>query len=176
VVLCPGAAPGGLAAEVLAGAPLRRVRLQMLETEPFGRRLTTSLADGDSLRYYPAFAGPALDALPGRHGVAEEWAAQLLLVQRPDGALTIGDTHAYDEPFPFDLDESPYRHLLSAARRLLGQDVPPVARRWAGVYSQLVGDHALYLRSEVAPGVEVVTGMGGRGMTLSPAVAEETFA
>ena len=25
---------------------------------------------------------------------------QLLMVQRADGGLTIGDTHAYDEPFP----------------------------------------------------------------------------
>ena len=39
-------------------APLRRCRLQMMQTEPLGERLTTSIADGDSLRYYPAFAVP----------------------------------------------------------------------------------------------------------------------
>ena len=39
--------------------------------------------------------------------------AQLLLVQRLDGSLTIGDTHEYAEPFPFDVDEGPYQHLLS---------------------------------------------------------------
>jgi glycine/D-amino acid oxidase-like deaminating enzyme len=30
-------------------------------------------------------------------------------------------------------------------------------------------------RSTVSPGVVLVTGPGGRGMTCSPAIAEETF-
>ena len=37
---------------------------------------------------------------------------QLLLVQRPDGGLTIGDTHAYGEPFDFALCEDPTEELL----------------------------------------------------------------
>src|SRR5262249_4633854 len=61
---------------------------------------------------------------------------QLLLVQRANGGLTIGDTHAYQEPFDFALDEAPYRHLTERAEALLGTPVPPVARRWAGVYSE----------------------------------------
>lgn len=174
VVLCPGAAHRGLGAEVLAGVPLRRVRLQMLETEPFADPVTTAVADGDSLRYYPAFA-EWRDRLAPQDPVAREWAAQLLVVQRLDGSLTVGDTHVTDEPFAFDLDEAPTRHLLAAASRLLGRPVPPVARRWAGVYSQLDQGAAPYLRAEVADGVEVVTGAGGRGMTLAPAIAEETF-
>jgi FAD dependent oxidoreductase TIGR03364 len=178
VVLCVGAAHGGAMAEVLSGAPLQRVRLQMLETEPFAQTLPTSVADGDSLRYYPAFAGPARDALPPQDPVAARWAAQLLLVQRLDGSLTIGDTHSMDEPFAFDVDEEPYTHLLAVAHRLLGIDLPKVVRRWAGVYSRLApdADAGVYLRLRVAAGVEVVTGLGGRGMTLSPAVAEETLA
>ena len=46
--------------------------------------------------------------------------AQLLLVQRLDGSLTIGDTHEYDEPFGFDVDEDAYDHLLDRAFALLG--------------------------------------------------------
>jgi glycine/D-amino acid oxidase-like deaminating enzyme len=42
------------------------------------------------------------------------------------------------------------------------------------VYSQVTDDR-LYYRSEVEPGVLLVTGPGGRGMTMSPAIAEETF-
>lgn len=174
VVLCTGAAHGGLLGEVLSDAPVRRVRLQMLETEPFGVGVTTALADTDSLRYYPAFA-PWRHHLPAQDAVARDWEAQLLLVQRRDGSLTIGDTHASHEPFPFDVDEEPYRHLLAAAERILGAPVPPVARRWAGVYSQVTEEGALYYRAPVARGVEIVTGPGGRGMTLSPAIAAETF-
>ncbi len=176
VVLCPGAAHQGVAAEVLADHPLRRVRLQMMETEPLSAHVATAVADGDSLRYYPAYAGPARDALGPQSPVAAQWEAQLLMVQRASGALTLGDTHASDEPFDFDVDEAPYRHLSSVAARLLGTELPPVVRRWAGVYSQLVGEDApVYLRAPVAAGVEVVTGAGGRGMTLAPAIAEETF-
>jgi FAD dependent oxidoreductase TIGR03364 len=189
VVLCTGANFTGVAGPQLAasgalaadGSPaaepagLRRVRLQMLQTLPFDGKLTTALADGDSLRYYPAYDVPARSALPPQAAVAAASRAQLLLVQRLDGSLTIGDTHEYDEPFGFDVDETAYDHLLARASALLGAPLPRVQRRWAGVYSEVVGTTALYHRSEIAPGVVLVTGPGGRGMTCSPAIAEETF-
>jgi glycine/D-amino acid oxidase-like deaminating enzyme len=193
VVLCTGAnftgvagphlaASGALASSSItdgkAGAEptgLRRVRLQMLQTLPFDGRLTTALADGDSLRYYPAYDVPSRADLPPQAPVAAASRSQLLLVQRLDGSLTIGDTHEYDEPFGFDVDETAYDHLLARAAALLGAKLPRVQRRWAGVYSEVVGTPALYHRSEVAPGVVLVTGPGGRGMTCSPAIAEETF-
>jgi FAD dependent oxidoreductase TIGR03364 len=178
VVLCTGAAHTGIAGPHLTGyerPPVRRVRLQMLQTEPFDRRLTTAVADGDSLRYYPAYDLPGLSRLAPQPPVAAAAAAQLLMVQRLDGSLTIGDTHSYAEPFDFDVDEAPYDHLRARAEQLLGTRLPPVRRRWAGVYSQATGPE-LYHRSQVAPGVMLVTGPGGRGMTCSPAIAEETFA
>jgi FAD dependent oxidoreductase TIGR03364 len=178
VVLCTGATHTGLVGPHLAGfavSPVRRVRLQMLQTAPFRRSLTTAVADGDSLRYYPAFDLPGRAQLPPQVPVAAAAAAQLLLVQRLDGSLTIGDTHEYDEPFAFDVDEAAYDHLRGRAEQLLGAELPPTQRRWAGVYSQ-VTTGGLYHRSQVAPGVVLVTGPGGRGMTCSPAIAEETFA
>jgi FAD dependent oxidoreductase TIGR03364 len=178
VVLCTGATLTGVAGPHLAGypaPPVRRVRLQMMQTRPFARRLTTSLADGDSLRYYPAYDVPARASLPAQEPAAARNRVQLLLVQRADGSLTIGDTHEYDEPFTFDVDEDAYDHLRARAETLLGTALPPVQRRWAGVYCEVSGGGALYHRSDVAPGVVLVTGPGGRGMTCSPAIAEETF-
>ena len=178
VVLCTGAAHTGVAGQHLAGCerqPVRRVRLQMLQTRPLPGRLTTSIADGDSLRYYPAFDLPGRDRLPPQQPAAAAAAAQLLLVERLDGSLTIGDTHAYDEPFAFDVDEDAYDHLRGRAEELLGSRLPPTQRRWAGVYSQVTTSE-LYHRSAVAPGVVLVTGPGGRGMTCAPAIAAETFA
>jgi FAD dependent oxidoreductase TIGR03364 len=177
VVLCPGAAHTGIAGPQLAGfprPPVRRVRLQMLQTEPLPGRLTTSVADGDSLRYYPAYDLPGRARLAPQAPAAAAAAAQLLLVQRLDGSLTIGDTHSYEEPFDFDVDERPYDHLRARAEQLLGASLPPTRRRWAGVYSQVTGTE-LYLRSEAAPGVVLVTGAGGRGLTCAPAIAAETF-
>jgi FAD dependent oxidoreductase TIGR03364 len=178
VVVCSGAAYTGIAGPHLATSPappLRRVRLQMMQTRPFDVRVTTAVADGDSMRYYPAFDLPGRALLGPQAPAAARTRAQLLLVQRLDGSLTIGDTHEYDEPFGFDVDEDAYDHLRARAETLLGSPLPPVQRRWAGVYSQVTG-HELYHRSQIEPGVVLVTGPGGRGMTCSPAIAEETFA
>ena len=175
VIVCPGAVPDGPVAELLAGAPLRRVQLQMLQTAPLGNTLPTSLADGDSLRYYPAFDVPARADLPPQEDLAAEFALQLLVSQRSTGALTIGDTHRSEEPFDFALDERPTAELVTRAEAVLGRALPPIARRWSGVYSQRT-DGAICHRDEPLPGVWAVTGAGGRGMTLSPAIAETTLA
>jgi FAD dependent oxidoreductase TIGR03364 len=185
VVLCAGAAFTGVVGRYqrfLARDGVRRVRLQMMQTAPLGERLTTAVADGDSLRYYPAYELPGRSQLPPQPPAAERARAQLLLVQRADGGLTIGDTHEYGEPFAFDLDSDAYDHLRGRAEALLGGPIPRIQRRWAGVYSetqpaagQPAAGHALYHRSEPEPGVVLVTGPGGRGMTCAPAIAEETF-
>ena len=49
-----------------------------------------------------------------------------------------------------------------------------MARRWAGVYT-LTTDDRIYWRERADAGVWIVTGPAGRGMTLSPAIAEETW-
>jgi glycine/D-amino acid oxidase-like deaminating enzyme len=66
-------------------------------------------------------------------------------------------------------------HLRARDEALLGTALPTVQRRWAGVYCEVTGTTELYHRSAVAPRVVLVTGPGGRGMTCSPAIAEETF-
>ena len=66
IVVATGAGFDHLPGTEAVRARLRRVRLQMLETEPYGEVLTTALADADTLRYYPAYgvgpAGPARTA------------------------------------------------------------------------------------------------------------------
>lgn len=177
VLVCAGAAHGGLVRELTGELPVRRVRLQMMQTAPLGEPLTTAIADGDSFRYYPGFAGPALDALrcnEAQHAVADEHHMQLLCVQRLHGGLTIGDTHEYDEPFPFDLSEQPYAYLVDVVEEFLGRPLPPIVHRWAGVYSQCVDPHQLVCRTSPDDGIWVITGPGGRGMTLGPAIGEQT--
>ncbi|MBJ7340040.1 TIGR03364 family FAD-dependent oxidoreductase [Mycolicibacterium sp.] len=177
VLVCPGAAHGGLTREIAGDLPVRRVRLQMMQTDPLGEPLTTAIADGDSFRYYPGFAGSALDALRANEPqdpVAAGNRMQLLCVQRLHGGLTIGDTHEYDEPFAFDVDDAPYDYLAALVEEFLGRPLPTVRRRWAGVYSQCVDQGRLVSRTQATDGVWVITGPGGRGMTLGPAIAEQT--
>jgi len=177
VVLCLGDRLSGLGGRIgstLAAAPLRRCRLQMMQTAPAGERLTTAVADGDSMRYYPAFDLPGRAGLPAAPATTSEWGMQLLVVQRAAGGLTIGDTHTYDEPFDFAVEEHLYQDLAARAEAVLGWPLPPVVRRWAGVYTGVTDDRIYYL-TIVDDGIVVVTGPAGRGMTLAPAIAEETW-
>jgi FAD dependent oxidoreductase TIGR03364 len=175
IVVATGAGFDHLPGTERVAARVRRVRLQMLETEPYAGELTTALADADTLRYYPAYEVVSQDLLGPQSPVAAAHHLQLLLVQRADGGLTIGDTHAYDEPFDFALVEDPTLELLDRAERLLGTALPPVARRWEGVYAQCI-DGSVCARDELAPDVWLVTAPGGRGMTCSPAIAADTLA
>ncbi|MFE7804254.1 TIGR03364 family FAD-dependent oxidoreductase [Streptomyces sp. NPDC057430] len=177
VVLCTGAALSGLVREIAGDIPVRRVRLQMMQTDPLGEPLTTSVADADSFRYYPAYRSDALDALNAgqvQDPTAAAHRMQLLMVQRLDGGLTIGDTHEYEHPFAFDTLEDPYEHLVRVVESFLGRPLPKIRRRWAGVYAQCTDVSRVVHRQKVREGVWLVTGPGGRGMTCSPAVAETT--
>lgn len=177
VFICTGATYSGLVAQYVEVPRTRPVRLQMLETAPYPGELTTVLADGDSMRYYPAYDLPGRSSLGPQEPIAAFSRAQLLLVQRLDGSLTIGDTHDYDEPFPFDVEEDIYDYLLATAASLLRHPVPRVRRRWAGVYSEVLDkERHLYWREELLPRVEIVSGPGGRGMTCAPAIAEASLA
>jgi len=174
IVLCPGSAHEGFLREFTHDAPLRRVFLQMGATVPIEEKLGHSLADSDSLRYYPAFKNLSLDQLPTQSEIAVAHKMQLLLAPRFDGSFTIGDTHLYVEPFSHEIVEEPYQHLLKVISSIFGRDFT-IGKRWSGVYSQLSNDSSIYYRNEIAPGAVIVTGGGGRGNTLSPAIAEETI-
>ena len=174
LVICPGSAHQGFLAEFLADAPLRRVHLQMGATVPFGATLGHSIADADSMRYYPAFKDLALDTMPPQEEIAAQYKMQLLLVPRLDRSFTIGDTHEYQEPFSHEILEAPYDHLRKVISNIFGAPAPTISRRWSGNYSQITTTD-LYFRKELAPGAVVVTGGGGRGNTISPAIAEETI-
>jgi len=177
VVLCLGAALSGFAAELFEVEPLRKVRLYMAETEPLEGTLTTSVANGDSFRYYPGFAEIAREVLEDQPSPAADFAIQLLCQQRLHGGLTIGDTHEPEVPGLFETLDRPMDIIEHAARRVIGDRLPRIERRWSGVYHQLVDPtpNQIYFRKQVADGVCVVTGAGGRGMTLAPAIAEESF-
>ena len=69
-MLATGAAYDHLPGSEAVAARLRRVRLQMLETAPYASTLTTSLADADTLRYYPAYESAPLDRLGEQTPVA----------------------------------------------------------------------------------------------------------
>jgi hypothetical protein len=93
----------------------------MVELEPVEPVLPVALADGDSLRYYPAFGVPERRYLPAPEPVVERLSVQLLVVPRPDGRLTIGDTHVDDPSAEIGSDEEADEYLLWRTTELLAR-------------------------------------------------------
>lgn len=168
----PGADHTSLFPEVLSQAPLRRVFLQMARLEHPGVTLTTSIANFDSLRFYPGYRGKAIEKLEPVRSLVQEMVMQLLLQQRVDGTLTMGDTHVYEEPFPHEMREDCYDLLLEEVESIIGTR-PKIKTRWNGIYSQNTTE-AICIREKVSDNIMLITGPGGRGNTLSPAIAESS--
>ena len=99
----------------------------------------------------PGFDLPGRAGLPAPSEATETFGMQLLLVERASGELTIGDTHVYREPFDFAVEASSMTGCGSRAEAILGWTLPPVVRRWAGVYSAATDDR-ICLREEATPG------------------------
>ncbi|SPL90728.1 putative secreted oxidoreductase [[Actinomadura] parvosata subsp. kistnae] len=157
-------------------AGLRRCVLRMLRVaDPHGRRVDPAVLSGFSLLRYAGFAacptGPALRARlererPELTGIG----LNLMLTQRPDGDLIVGDTHAYAvTPEPFGADELD-RHILDEAARLLGSGPLAVRERWRGVYASAPDP---FLIAAPMPGVRVVSVTSGIGMTTALGLAPE---
>jgi glycine/D-amino acid oxidase-like deaminating enzyme len=96
-----------------------------------------------------------------------------MISQTTAGELTLGDSHEYGlAPSIFNHDEIDrliLDHLATFTR------VPSLvpAERWFGVYAKHFEKPVVRLHPQ--PGVEVVTGLGGAGMTLSFGVAAQTI-
>ncbi len=181
VIVCTGADFDNLYPELFLQSGMTCCRLQMLRTcpQPDGWELGPALAGGLTFRFYPSFGiCPSLPALRARiereTPEYDRFGIHTMVAQASTGALTLGDSHEYGLPVsPFsheEIDRLILRHIETFVR------VPSlsIAERWYGVYAK----HPLqpYIRLQPEPGVEVVTGLGGAGMTLSFAVAAETFA
>ncbi|MEP9383495.1 TIGR03364 family FAD-dependent oxidoreductase [Nocardioides sp. KR10-350] len=166
--------------EVASAAGVRRCRLHMLEVAPPGGvTIEPAVLTGTSLLRY---GGPAsMPAAAELRRELEETSPELLavdmnlmLTQRPDGSVVLGDTHHYDvTQTPFD-DEDVSELLLREGARLLGGALT-VRRRWRGVYAD--SPQTDYLVAEPHPGTRVVSVTSGIGMTtalgLAPAVLDQ---
>jgi FAD dependent oxidoreductase TIGR03364 len=176
--LCAGDDLETLFPEMLGNAGLVRCKLQMMRSQPYGDgwRLGPMLAGGLTLRHYVSFHDcPTLPAL--RQRVAHEapeydrYGIHVMASQNGSGEVVIGDSHEYDDAIePFDkpeIDALILRYLETFLR------VPDlrIAARWHGNYVKHPTDP--YRVARPAPGVTVVTGVGGAGMTLSFGLAEQ---
>ncbi|KQR53409.1 oxidoreductase [Leifsonia sp. Leaf336] len=161
---------------------IQRCGLDMMLVEAeLDEPLAAPVLTGWSLLRLPGFAHtPSADALRERLAaedpVPAALDADLMYVQRPDGALILGHTrHRGDDVSPFQ-SESASELLVERARTLFGLGRVRVLERWQGIDAAAPDD---FLVSSPAPSVRVVSVTGGIGMTtglgLADRVVDELF-
>ncbi len=164
--------------DIFRTSGITNCKLQMWRTpvQPDGWRLGPSLCGGLTLLHYGAFARcPSLPQLRKNFEASHpDYIANgihVLASQNALGEVVLGDTHHYG------LTHDPFLHesLDILVRRYLETfAVMPdtrVQERWFGIYAKLAGATEFIAHPE--PGVTIVNGLGGNGMTLSFGLAEE---
>ena len=177
IVICSGDDFESLYPSVFCASGMTRCKLQMMRTapQPPGWKLGPALAAGLTMRFYPSFGiCESLDEL--RRRIADElapydrWGIHVMASQTADGAITLGDSHEFGPAVDVfnkeEIDRLILRYLAGFARF----PVTDIAERWYGVYAKHPAKP--YFVCEPEPGVRIVTGAGGSGMTLSFGLAE----
>jgi FAD dependent oxidoreductase TIGR03364 len=177
-IVCVGHDVDQVFPEIAARYGVRRCGLQMaLVDAPAGLSIAPAVLTGTSMLRYPAFV--ATDAAsPLRREIRDsrpelvDMDANVMLTQRPDGSLIVGDSHRYDLTLDPFLDEGVSETLLAEVATLLGTGRLRVRQRWMGVYAHAPEP---YLVDEPADGLTVVTVTSGVGMTISHGLAARTW-
>lgn len=166
--------------ECFRDAALTRCKLQMMRTaaQPNGWQLGPSLAFGLTFKHYPTFQiCTALGALKERivreTPDLDRFGIHVMVSQNARGELTLGDSHEYGLAVNIFDDPVINRLILDYAKTYLRVPTLEIAETWHGVYAK--HPEQTFLRASPHPGVQLVTVTTGVGMTMSFALAEETF-
>ena len=179
VFICSGEDFGTLFPRQFEQAPLTRCKLQMfrLAPQPKGWYLGPALCGGLSLVHYQSFAAaPSLSQLKEYFQVKyPDYLAlgiHVMASEHPGRVLTVGDSHEYG-PGPDPFNVSAINALVSDYLFDLVQlPEQKISETWYGVYPKMTNGESFYF-DQPMPGVYLLNGLGGAGMTLSFVLAEE---
>ena len=182
VVVCSGDDFATLYPDVFAASELTRVKLQMLRTapQPGNWRMGPALAAGLTLRFYRSFricteTLPALEArIAAELPEYDRWGIHVMASPTADHCVTLGDSHESGLVTDVFNKEEIDALILAYLARFARLPEPRIAQRWYGVYAK--HPRQPYFTAEPEPGVRIVTGLGGAGMTLSFGLAEKLVA
>ncbi|GAB3874800.1 hypothetical protein GCM10029964_017400 [Kibdelosporangium lantanae] len=157
---------------------VQRCSLRMIRVDnPHTSRIQPAVLTGFSLLRYDGFHGcPSFPQVRARltadHPELVHIGLNLMFTERPDGTLTIGDTHTYArtvDPFMANtLDEQ----VLRETADLLGVPALTVRERWQGVYASAADP---FLVAAPADGVRVAAVTSGIGMTTAFGLAPDVL-
>lgn len=179
VIVCVGHDLDHVYPETAESHEVNRCSLQMALVRPAASlKIVPAVLTGTSMLRYPAFAQTSAAAelkgeLAARNPELLAIDANLMLTQRPDGTLVIGDSHQTDSTVDPFLSEATSDTLLSAAAHLLGAGNFQVLQRWQGVYA--ASPQQSFLIKTIQPNVTAVSVTSGIGMTISFGLARKTF-
>lgn len=181
IYLCSGADFETLFPQVFRESGITKCKLQMMRTtaQHSGWKLGPSLCAGLTLLHYGAFSylAEALIDVRNRYQKSnpefERFGIHVLVSQNLSGEVIIGDSHEYGlDISPFDKEEI-YHHILQYLDTFASIPNMNIKEYWHGVYPKLSG--ATEFVREIKPGIWVVNGLSGAGMTMSFGLAEEVF-
>jgi FAD dependent oxidoreductase TIGR03364 len=182
IFICSGVEFETLYPELFGSYNITKCKLQMmrLAAQPGHWRIGPALCGSLSMIHYPGFqAAPALAALRKRYEeeYAEylKWGIHVMAAQNHTGEITVGDSHEYGLVHdPFDKDFINYM-ILKYLKTFTQFKDNQVIQTWNGIYAKmLTGQTELVV--DAAPGVTIINGLGGNGMTLSFGLCEQIIA
>lgn len=182
IFVCSGADFETLYPELYMVHNFTKCKLQMmrLAAQPNNWRIGPPLCGGLSLLHYKSFEGAA--SLPALRKYFEAQYAHYLkcgihvmVSQNGEGELTIGDSHEYGNTFdPFDRAFI-NQLIIDYMKGMANFKNWAVTQSWNGVYAKRTNGATEFIHSP-EPGVTIINGLGGSGMTLSFGLAEEVVA
>jgi FAD dependent oxidoreductase TIGR03364 len=179
VCVCSGQDFETLYPDQFKAQPIIKTKLQMMrfKHQDPNFKIGASVCGGLSLLHYKSFtASSALTKL--RLKIEEEipeylkYGIHVMVSQNNNGELTVGDSHEYALDFePFDKIEI-NEMILTYLKKFMHIDQWMMTQSWNGIYPIMTNGAAeLFLNPE--PGVYILNGIGGHGMTMSFGFAEE---
>ncbi len=176
--VCSGDDFETLYSEIFADSGLIKCKMQMMRTVPQPKNWTlgANLAAGLTLQQYASFAHCESLALLKKRFAREmsdynRWGIHVLVSQTRLGELTIGDSHEYGNTPDLSDRKSVNELILKYLQKFLKVPSLQIAEMWNGVHAKLPGKPEFIAEPE--PGVMVVSGLGGAGMTLAFGLAQE---
>jgi FAD dependent oxidoreductase TIGR03364 len=178
IFICSGSDFETIYPEEFAKYPLTKCKLQMMRFAQEGYpRIGPALCGGLSLIHYKSFEAAASLGILKKRFKDEmpdflQWGIHVMVSQNHAGHLTIGDSHEYGlSPDPFDrklindLILQYLEHFSSIKNAKLIES-------WNGIYGKFTSNQTeLFYAAE--PGVYIMNGVGGTGMTMSFGLMEE---
>jgi FAD dependent oxidoreductase TIGR03364 len=181
IFICSGADFETLYPELFDSTPITKCKLQMMRlvAQPDEWRIGPSLCGGLSMIHYPGFqVAPSLQALRRRYEEQYpehlKWGIHVMVSQNGNGELTIGDSHEYGLVHdPFD-KQSINTLIIDYLHTFADFKSWELLQSWHGIYPKMTnGQTELVLEPE--PGITIINGLGGNGMTLSFGLCEQVI-